>query len=337
MDLRLPTPDASGFADSNGVRIAWEAFGSGPSTVLVIPTWNFVDSRVSANLVPDLARDLRVVTYDPRGAGRSDHPATGYRVTDHRSDALAVLAAVGAERVSLIAGSSGANPAALLAVEQPDRVERLILIAPAVLVPPEEPSPDDAYFWVERDRYEGWDRWSAPYWRQDWPAFARWFLELVFNEPDSEPVIEAMLRIALEADPEVLIQQHRDGRAGGDSVAVRDILGDHRGPDTHRPWQVRRLGRPDRGGGAAWGHPGLDPGRRPRGRPPTGHPLARADQPAARRVPHGPAVDTAARARDQGLTSTLASRSGSGRLASTQADASARARSTAAPIRSSPR
>ena len=224
MDLRLPTPDASGFADSNGVRIAWEAFGSGPSTVLVIPTWNFVDSRVSANLVPDLARVARVVTYDPRGAGRSDRPATGYRAADHKSDALAVLAAVGADRVSVIAGSSGANPAALLAVEQPDRVERLILIAPAVLVPPEAPSPDDAFFWVERDRYEGWDRWSAPYWRQDWPAFARWFLELVFNEPDSEPLVEAMLRIALEADPEVLIQQHRDGRAGGDSVAVRDIL-----------------------------------------------------------------------------------------------------------------
>jgi pimeloyl-ACP methyl ester carboxylesterase len=82
MNFRLPAPHAAGYADVDGVQIAWQSFGDGESAVLVVPTWNFVDSRVSAPLVPDLAAWFRVVTFDPRGAGRSDRPSTGYRFSD---------------------------------------------------------------------------------------------------------------------------------------------------------------------------------------------------------------------------------------------------------------
>jgi len=226
VDLRLPEPEASGVADVAGVQIAWESFGQGESAVLVVPTWNFVDSRVSAPLVPDLARSFRVVTFDPRGAGRSDRPPTGYRLEDHLADAVAVMEAAGVARASLIAGSAGTETAALLAARRPDQVERLVLIAPAIQIEPDasEPGNDDE-FWIERDSYEGWERWSAPYWRKDWPAFARWFLELAFNEPDSEALIDAVLKIALEAEPEILIQQHREQYRGHDFLTVPAILG----------------------------------------------------------------------------------------------------------------
>lgn len=227
MDLRLPEPEASGFADVAGVQIAWESFGQGESAVLVVPTWNFVDSRVSAPLVPDLSRSFRVVTYDPRGAGRSDRPPTGYRFDDHVADAVAVLQAAGVARASLVAGSSGTNTAVLLTARLPDQVERLVLIAPAIDVGPAARSRDDKDddFWIERASYEGWERWSAPYWRQDWPGFARWFLETAFNEPGSEALIDAVLQIALEADPEMLIQQHREMHRGLDFLAAPAILG----------------------------------------------------------------------------------------------------------------
>lgn len=226
MDLRLPEALASGFADVAGVRVAWRSFGQAESTVLVIPTWNFVDSRVSASVVADLSRSFRVVTFDPRGAGHSDRPASGYRHEDHLSDAIAVMQAAGLGRTSVIAGSSGANIAAQLAARRPDLVERLILVAPAIAVGPAAPSDDDSddEFWIERATYEGWDRWSARYWRQDWPGFARWFIEAAFNEPGSEAVIDAVLRIALEADPEILIQQHREQHAGRDHLGAPAIL-----------------------------------------------------------------------------------------------------------------
>ncbi|MGH2451276.1 MAG: alpha/beta fold hydrolase [Candidatus Limnocylindria bacterium] len=227
MGLRLPEPEASGFADVAGVQIAWKSFGKGESAVLVIPTWNFVDSRVSAFLVADLSRSFRVVTFDPRGAGRSDRPPTGYRFDDHLADAVAVLRAAGVGHASLVAGSIGANTAALLAARLPDQVERLVLIAPAIKVGPAALTEDDNddEFWIERASYEGRERWSAPYWRQDWPGFARWFLETAFNEPGSEALIDAILQIALEADPEILIQQHREMRRGLDVLAAPAILG----------------------------------------------------------------------------------------------------------------
>jgi pimeloyl-ACP methyl ester carboxylesterase len=115
--------------------------------------------------------------------------------------------------------------AALFAARRPDQVERVVLIAPAIRIRPAERPEEDDDFWIERASYEGWERWNAPYWRQDWPGFARWFLETAFNEPNSEAVIEAVLSIALEADPEVLIQQHREQHRGLDQFAARPILG----------------------------------------------------------------------------------------------------------------
>jgi pimeloyl-ACP methyl ester carboxylesterase len=137
------------------------------------------------------------------------------------------MRAAGLARASVVAGSDGANTAALLAARLPEQVERLVLIASAIAVGPEAPTGDDNddAFWVERASYEGWERFSAPYWRQNWPGFARWFLEIVFNEPDSEALIDAILQIALEADPEILIQQHRERHRGRDFLAAPAILG----------------------------------------------------------------------------------------------------------------
>ena len=227
MDFRLPAPDATGYADVDGVQIAWQSFGDDESAVLVVPTWNFVDSRVSAPLVPDLASWFRVVTFDPRGAGRSDRPSTGYRLSDHMADAVAVMRAARVDRASVIAASNGANVAVLLAARLPHVVERLVLVDPAIAVGPDASSEDDDddAFWIERASYQGWEQWSAPLWRADWPKFARWFLETAFNEPDSEAVIEAVLRIALEADPEMLIQEHVEWHENRDFESIPPHLG----------------------------------------------------------------------------------------------------------------
>jgi pimeloyl-ACP methyl ester carboxylesterase len=143
------------------------------------------------------------------------------------ADAVAVMRAARLDRASVIAASSGANVAVLLAARLPQLVERLVLIDPAIAVGQDAMADDDDddAFWLERTSYQGWERWSAPFWRADWPGFARWFLETAFNEPDSEAVVEAVLRIALEADPEMLIQEHVEWHENADSKSIPPLLG----------------------------------------------------------------------------------------------------------------
>jgi pimeloyl-ACP methyl ester carboxylesterase len=192
-------PVERGFVESHGSRIAWKLYGEGSRIVLFIPTWNIVDSRVVAHQVAFLASRARVLTYDPRGAGLSDRPSTGYGFEEHSDDARAVLDANKVERASVVTASRGINSAVLLAARHPERVERLAVIAPYMQL--DRPRPDEAR--RERDR-------NAAAWRSDWPGFVRAFMERVCSEPNSRETIDELVQIGLEASPEVLIQQERE-------------------------------------------------------------------------------------------------------------------------------
>ena len=71
---RARYPDVEGFVERDGVRVAYEVYGEGDPTMLLMPTWSIVHSRHWKTQIPDLARRYRVVTFDGRGNGRSDRP-----------------------------------------------------------------------------------------------------------------------------------------------------------------------------------------------------------------------------------------------------------------------
>jgi pimeloyl-ACP methyl ester carboxylesterase len=71
---RARYPDQEGFIERDGVRVLWERYGDGEPTILLPPTWEIVHSRFWKAQIPHLTRHARVVTFDPRGNGRSDRP-----------------------------------------------------------------------------------------------------------------------------------------------------------------------------------------------------------------------------------------------------------------------
>ena len=73
---RARYPDANGFVERDGVRVYWERYGAGSPAFLLLPTWEIVHSRSWKCQIPYLARHGTVVTFDPRGNGRSDRPRT---------------------------------------------------------------------------------------------------------------------------------------------------------------------------------------------------------------------------------------------------------------------
>ena len=114
--MRAREPDLAGSVDSEGVSIHYEVFGSGPTTVFLMPTFPIVDGRMWKAQVAFLARHFRVVTADPRGNGRSGRPrgAAAYSDDLNAADALAVLDATGTESAFLVALCSGVRWALVL-------------------------------------------------------------------------------------------------------------------------------------------------------------------------------------------------------------------------------
>jgi pimeloyl-ACP methyl ester carboxylesterase len=68
-------PTQSGIAVSgDGTRLAYDIYGSGETTVVLMPSAPIVHSRQWKGQIHYLSRHFRVVTYDGRGNGRSDRP-----------------------------------------------------------------------------------------------------------------------------------------------------------------------------------------------------------------------------------------------------------------------
>jgi pimeloyl-ACP methyl ester carboxylesterase len=193
--VRAREPEATGTAVStDGVRLAWEAFGEGNRTILLLPSAPIVHSLQWKAQVHFLSRSWRVVTFDGRGNGRSDRPndPEAFRIERILDDIRAVLDATGT-RAAVLVGlcGDGVWPAIRLAAEHPERVEGIVAIAVGVpLLSAPHPWYAARSFEAEADRYDGWAKYNRQYWRRDYPDFARFFFSAIATEPHSTKVID---------------------------------------------------------------------------------------------------------------------------------------------------
>jgi pimeloyl-ACP methyl ester carboxylesterase len=91
---------------------------------------------------PPLAERFHVVTFDNRGIGGSDAPAGPYTVAQLAADSVALLDALGIRRAHVIGTSLGGFIAQHMAVEYPERVDRLVLACTTCGGPDMVPMPE---------------------------------------------------------------------------------------------------------------------------------------------------------------------------------------------------
>jgi pimeloyl-ACP methyl ester carboxylesterase len=72
--VRGEEPTAAGHVVRDGVRIAYEVYGTSGSTLVLLPCWIIVHARAWKAQIADLAQDCRIVVVDGRGNGASDRP-----------------------------------------------------------------------------------------------------------------------------------------------------------------------------------------------------------------------------------------------------------------------
>jgi pimeloyl-ACP methyl ester carboxylesterase/predicted glycosyltransferase len=223
---RARYPDADGFIERDGVKIFYEVYGDGRTTVLLLPTWSIMHSRCWKMQIPYLARYYRVITFDPRGNGRSDRPigADAYDEREFAGDAVAVLDATGSDRAVIVGFSMGAQRSLLLATEHPAHVAGVVFIGPAApLAPMASRDQWVAGFNQPHDSYEGWGKYNRHYWLSDYEDFLEFFFSKLYNEPHSTKHREDAVAWGMDTDPETLVDTHLGpGLSADDMRALAD-------------------------------------------------------------------------------------------------------------------
>jgi pimeloyl-ACP methyl ester carboxylesterase len=219
---RARYPDIEGFVERDGVRVAYEVYGPGEPTILLVPTWQIIHSRLWKAQIPYLARYGRVITFDARGNGKSDRPTApeAYSEREMAADIVAVMDATSTDRAVLVTLSMGAQRGLIVAAEHPDRVEGLIATGPSV--PIGQRPPERTYRFDEvLDTEEGWAKHNIHFWRRDFDGYLQFFFSRCFTEPHSTKQIEDCVGWGHEIGAETLILgQYADELSAEETLAL---------------------------------------------------------------------------------------------------------------------
>lgn len=136
------------YAQTNGIRMYYEVHGAGRPVVLVGGLG--ADGHFWCRQVPFLARRLRVITPDNRGAGRSDAPDEPYTIRAMADDLAGLLDALGITMAGIVGASMGGFVAQEFALAHASRIERLVLCCTSFGGPHSIPIPPETAAVLQR-------------------------------------------------------------------------------------------------------------------------------------------------------------------------------------------
>ena len=128
----------SRFVTINGVRVHYKSAGRGRDTLILLH--GFAASTFTWHRVmPSLSQSYTVVAYDRTGFGYSSRPMpdewsaeSPYGQKPQMEQLIALMDTLSIDKAVLVGSSAGGITAALTAVNHPERVKALILVAPAI-------------------------------------------------------------------------------------------------------------------------------------------------------------------------------------------------------------
>jgi len=120
------------YAESDGLSIAYQVFGSGAQDLVVVPgivshldaSWQY---EPLARMLRRFAQNFRVIVFDKRGQGLSDAFDGAPTLEERMDDVRAVMQAAASHKAVVVAWSEGGAMAALFTATYPAMVDKLIL------------------------------------------------------------------------------------------------------------------------------------------------------------------------------------------------------------------
>ena len=112
-------------AKVNGIYIVYDVRGQGEPFVLIISN---EDSRQSWFFQKRaFSKHFKVITFDSRGAGRSDKPDEPYTMKTLADDTVGLMNHLGIDKAHILGVSEGGRVAQEVAINYPERVNKLVL------------------------------------------------------------------------------------------------------------------------------------------------------------------------------------------------------------------
>ena len=261
--------DDGGTVAVNGIDMRYQVHGDGEPLVLL---HGFLGSGDTwATILGDLdrlGRDYRLIIPDMRGHGGSTNPAGEFTMRQSALDVFALLDHLEIGRFKAIGMSGGGMTLLHMATQQPDRVERLVLISATTHFPAQariimtgmtEPRPEDEWAMMRRLHTQGDDQIRA-LWRMG-RALADSYEDMSFNAPSLARISAPTLIVHGDRDPFFPVRIAMD---------IYDAVEIRRARSCRRRARVRgaRLPPgPERRRWRAWPYPRSRSGAPARGRP----------------------------------------------------------------------
>jgi 3-oxoadipate enol-lactonase len=135
---------------ANGCRLYYELDGPPGAAVLVLSNGIIMSTASWAYQVPAFSRHYRLLRYDCRGQGQSDHPPGPYTMALHADDLSGLLDALDIDRAHIAGISYGGEVAQAFALNHPGRTRSLILADTVSEIGPELRSVVDGWLAAAR-------------------------------------------------------------------------------------------------------------------------------------------------------------------------------------------
>jgi pimeloyl-ACP methyl ester carboxylesterase len=199
---------------ANGIELYYEVHGEGQPLVLIsglgYTLWQW------HRMVPFLAEHFQVITFDNRGVGQSDKPPGPYTAQMLAADTAALLDALEMEQAIVMGHSMGGFIAQAMALDFPQKVEKLILCSTNFGGPRHIPATPEAMKILTDVTVDALTRFknglavsTAPGWAEKHPELVEDWKNWRQANPIEPPAYQAQLAIGLSLFPEAAAFEHR--------------------------------------------------------------------------------------------------------------------------------
>lgn len=121
-------PSESGYAPANGIKVYYEVYGKGKPVVLLHGAFMTIDLNWG-ELIPELSKNRKVIALELQGHGHTPFSERKLSHTTLASDVTKVMGYLKIDKADVVGYSFGGEVAYQLAIQSPERLNKLVIIS----------------------------------------------------------------------------------------------------------------------------------------------------------------------------------------------------------------